>query len=67
MNIAFFTYADTESLQEKSHICDNIHIVRTKSFTSKINKHTACGYSILKHYLCGSKMSKQDFYSRKDL
>lgn len=67
MKIPFFMSADTELLQEKLHICENVHIVPTKSFTSKINKHTACGYSLLKHHLFGSKMSKHDFYSHKDI
>lgn len=66
MKIPVFMSADTELLQEKLRIYENVHIVPTKSFTSKINKHTACGYSLLKHHLFGSKMSKHDFYSHKD-
>ena len=41
--ILFFIHADTESFLEKIQACRNNP---KKSFTTKVNKHTVCGYSI---------------------
>ena len=43
MKIQFVIYADTNSLLEKIQTRDNNP---EKSFTSKVIKHTACGYSV---------------------
>lgn len=46
IKIPFIVYADTESLPEKIHTCDNDP---EKLFTSKIKKYIACGYSLFAH------------------
>ena len=40
-------------------ICDNKPI---KSFTSKINKHTAFGYSLFTHYSFDFSKSNHEYY-----
>ena len=46
MEIPFIIYADIESLLEKMNTCQNNP---EKSSTTKINKHTASGYSLFTH------------------
>ena len=43
MKVPFIIYADLESLIEKMNTCHNNP---GKSSTTKINKHTPCGYSL---------------------
>ena len=59
LRIPFFTYADTESLLEKISTCDNNP---KESYTTKINKHVACGYPLFTHCLLDSNKNKRDFY-----
>ena len=63
MNTPFFIYADTKSLLEKIYTYDNN---LTKLFTSKINIHTACGYSLFTHCSLDTDKNKDDFYQGKD-
>ena len=46
--VPFITYSDLESLLEKISTCHNNP---KKSSTTKINKHTASGYSLLTYCL----------------
>ena len=46
MKAPFIIYADLESLLEKMSTC---YDSPEKSSTTKINKHTPCGYSLLTH------------------
>ena len=54
MNIPFVFHAATKSLLEK--------ISPKKSFTLKINKQKACGYSLFTHCLFDNNKNKHDFY-----
>ena len=58
MKIPLVIYTDTESLQEKIHTCDNVSIVPTKPFKSKINKHTGCNYSLFTHWSFNNNKGK---------
>ena len=51
-------YADTKFLLQKMHTCDNNP---KESYTTKINKHTLCGYSLFTHCSFGSN-NKHGFY-----
>ena len=57
IKIPFIIYADTECSLEKS-FCNNDP---TKSFTSKTNKHTTCGY-LFTYCSFDNNESKNDFY-----
>ena len=48
MNVPFTIYADLECFLEKMNTCHNNP---KKSSTTKINKHTPSGYSLLKNKL----------------
>ena len=48
MKVPFIIYADIESLLEKINTC---HTNPEKSSTTKINNHTASGYSLYTHCL----------------
>ena len=43
LKTTFVIYADTKSLLEKVHVCQNN---LERAFTSKIDKHIVCGHSI---------------------
>ena len=47
LKISFIIYVDTELLKEKIKACDNNS---EESSTTKVSKHTACGYSLFTHY-----------------
>ena len=47
MKVPFFIYADLEYLNKKISICRNNP---KKPSTTKINKHTASGYSLFTYY-----------------
>ena len=46
MKVKFVIYADKEFSLEKIQACDKDS---TMSFTSKVNKHMACGYFLFTH------------------
>ena len=52
-------YADLESLLEKMNCCHNN---RKKSSTTKINKHTPSGYSLLTQCSFDTIKNKLDYY-----
>ena len=58
LRIPFVMYADTKFLLQKMHTCDNNP---KESYTTKINKHTLCGYSLFTHCSFGSN-NKHGFY-----
>ena len=62
MKIPFIIYADMESLPEKINTCHNNP---KKSSTTKINKHTASGYSLFTHSLFDDTKNKHDYYRGK--
>ena len=53
--VPFVIYVNIESLIEKTNTC---YTNREKSSTTKVNKHTACGYSLFTHCSFGSDNSK---------
>ena len=57
MKIPFIIYVDAESLLEKIDTC-NSH--PKKSSTTKINNHTAPGYSLLTYCLFDATRNKND-------
>ena len=59
MKVLFIIYADLESLLEKMNTCHNNP---EKSSTSKINKHTPSGYSLLTHCSFDTIKNKLDYY-----
>ena len=61
--VPFIIYADTETLLEKIDTC---YSSPGKSSTTKINKHTACGYSLFTHCLLGDTKNKHDYYRGED-
>ena len=62
MKVPFIIYADMESLLEKIDTCYNNP---EKSLATKINKHTASGYSLFTH--CSFNISKKhNYYRGKD-
>ena len=63
MKIPFIIYADMECLVEKIDFCHNNP---EKSSTTKINKHTASGYSLFTHCFYDVIKSKHDYYRDKD-
>ena len=63
MKVPFISYADLESLLEKVGTC---HSNPEKSSTTKINKHTASGYSLLTHCSFDTTKSKFDYHRGKN-
>ena len=63
MKVPLIICLDLESLLEKMNIC---HDNPKKSSTTKINKHTLSGYSLLSHCSFDLTKNKLDCYRRKD-
>ena len=63
MKVPFIIYADLESLLEKIYTCHNNP---EKSSTTKINKHTASGYSLFTHCSFDATKNKLDYYKGKN-
>ena len=63
MKVLFIIYADLESLLEKMNTCHNNP---EKSSTTKINKHTPSGYSLLTHCSFDTTKNKLDYYRGKN-
>ena len=63
MKIPFIIYADMGSLLEIIGICHNNP---EKSSTTKINKHTASGYSLFTYCSFDVTRNKHDYYRGKD-
>ena len=59
----FIVYADVESLLEKMNTCHNNP---EKSSTTKINKYTPSGYSLLTHCSFDKTKNKLDYYRSKN-
>ena len=59
MKVPFIIYDDLKSLLEKMSTCHNNP---KKSSTTKINKHTASGYSSFTHCSFDTKENKLDYY-----
>ena len=55
----FVIYADLQSILEKISICENDP---EKPSSTKINKHTASGYSMFSHCLFDKSKNKFDYY-----
>ena len=62
MNVPFIMY-DLESLLEKMSTCHNDP---KKSSTTKINKHTASGYSLFTHCSFDATKNKLEYYRGKN-
>ena len=63
IKVPFIIYGDTESLFEKINMC---HSNPENSSTTKINFHTACGYSLFMHCTFDATKNKLDYYRGKD-
>ena len=63
MKVPFIIYADIESLLEKMNTCHNNP---EKLSTTKINKHTASGYSLFTHCSFDTTKNKLDYYRGKN-
>ena len=63
MKLPFITYADMESLVDK---IDTWQSNPEKLSTTKINKHTASGYSLFTHCSFDATKNKHDYYRGKD-
>ena len=63
MRVPFVIFADLESLLEKMNTCRNNP---EKSSTTKINKHTASGYSLFTHCSFDRTKNKLDYYRGKN-
>ena len=63
MKVSFNIYADIESLLEKIYMC---HGNPKNSLTTKINLHTAWGYSLFTHCTFDKTKNKLDYYRGKD-
>ena len=63
MKVPFIIYADLESLLEKMDTCYNNP---KKSSTTKINKHTASGYSLFTQCSFDTTKIKFDYYRGKN-
>ena len=61
MNATFIIYAETDSLLEKIHKCDNNP---EESSTTKISKHTACDHSLFTHSEFDNSINKHHFLQR---
>ena len=62
MKVPFIIYADLECLLEKMNTCHNNP---EKSSTTKINKHTPSGYSLLTHCSFDTTKNNLDYYRGK--
>ena len=62
MKVPFIIYADLKSLLEKMNTCHNDP---KKSSATKVNKHTASGYSLFTHCSFGTTKNKLDYYRVK--
>ena len=63
MKVPFTIYADLESLLEK---INTYHNNSKKSSTTKIDQHTASGYSLFTHCSFDATKNKLDYYRRKN-
>ena len=63
MKVPFIIYADLESLLGKMSTC---HSNPEKSSITKINKHTASGYSLFTHCSFDITKNKFDYYKSKN-
>ena len=63
MKVPFIIYADLESLLEEMNTCHNNP---EKSSATKINKHTASGYSFFTHCSFDTTKNKLDYYRGKN-
>ena len=63
MKIRLAIYAATDSLLEKISLCDNNP---RKPFTSKINKHATCNYSLFTHWWFNSNKNNHSFNRDED-
>ena len=63
MKSPFIIYANLESLLEKLGTCHNNP---NRSTTTKINKHTASGYSLFTDCSCDATKNKLDYYRGHD-
>ena len=63
MKVPFIIYAVLESLLEKMNTCHNNP---RKSPTTKINEHTAPGYSLFTHCSFDKTKNKLDYYRGKN-
>ena len=63
MKVPFIIYADLKSLLEKMNTCHNNP---KKPSTTKINKHTASGYSLFTHCSFDTTKNKLDYYRDKN-
>ena len=59
MKVSFIIYAELESLLEKMN---TRHNKLKKSSTTKINKHTLSGYSLLTHFSLDTTKDRLDYY-----
>ena len=59
MKVPFIIYADLDPLLEKINTC---HKNPEKSSTTKTNKHTPSGYSLLAHCSFDTTKHKFDYY-----
>ena len=62
IKLPFVIYADLECLFEKMSTCQNNP---KESSTTKINKHTRCGYSIFTHFSFDQTKNKLNYYRGK--
>ena len=63
MKVPFIIYANLESLLEKMNTCYNNP---EKSITTKINEHTASGYSLFTHCSFDTTKNRLDYYRGKN-
>ena len=63
IKVPFIIHADLQSLLEKMSTCHNNP---KKSSTTKINKHTASGYSLFTQCLIDATKIKHDYYRGKN-
>ena len=63
MKVPFIIYADLDCLFEKMNTCHNDP---KKSSTTKINKHTASGYSLFTHCSFDTTKNKFVYYRGKN-
>ena len=63
MKVSFIIYADIDFLLKNINTCPNNS---KKSWTTKINQHTASGYLLFTNCLFDTAKNKLDFYGGKD-
>ena len=63
MKVSFIIYDDLESASEKMNTCHNNP---EKSSATKINKHTASGYSLFTYCSFHTTKNKLDYYRGKN-